>query len=45
MADAIIALTSNIAMRKHQRIEYDHRWFDPNSVDVPDGDMKPEVIA
>jgi predicted dehydrogenase len=45
MADAIIALTSNVAMRKHQRIEFDPRWFDPASKEVPDGDMKAEVLA
>lgn len=36
MADAIIALTSNIAMRKHQRIEFQEAWFDPKSDAVPD---------
>ena len=28
MADAIIALTSNMAMRQNRRIEFDPRWFD-----------------
>ncbi len=36
MADAIIALTSNQAMRQHQRIEFKPEWFDPTSSDVPD---------
>jgi predicted dehydrogenase len=45
MADAIIALTSNVAMRKRQRIEFDPRWFDPASREVPDADMKPEPVA
>jgi len=45
MADAIIALTSNVAMRKRQRIEFDPRWFDPASREVPDADMKPETVA
>jgi len=45
MADAIIALTSNVAMRKHDRIEFKHEWFDDKSSEVPDGDMKAEVIA
>ena len=31
MADAIIALTSNLAMKKRQRIEFDEKWFDPAS--------------
>jgi predicted dehydrogenase len=45
MADAVIALTSNIAMRKHQRIEYRPEWFDERSRDVPDPEAKAEVIA
>ncbi len=36
MADAIIALTSNIAMQKRQRIEFKDSWFDPQSPDVPE---------
>jgi predicted dehydrogenase len=36
MADAIIALTSNLAMRQKQRIEFKESWFDPTSSDVPD---------
>ncbi len=45
MADAIIALTSNQAMHKKQRIEFQHGWFDPASPEVPDPDMKPEVVT
>ncbi len=45
MADAIIALTSNLAMQAHQRIEFKPEWFDPQSSAVPDPDMKPEEIA
>jgi predicted dehydrogenase len=41
MADAIIALTSNQAMRNHGRIAFKPEWFDPKSSDVPDKDMKP----
>lgn len=37
MADAIIALTSNIAMATHQRIEFKDAWFDFESPEVPDG--------
>jgi predicted dehydrogenase len=37
MADAIIALTSNLAMKRRQRIEFDERWFDYKTPDVPDG--------
>jgi predicted dehydrogenase len=45
MADAIVALTSNQAMRKKQRIEFKHEWFDPASPEVPDPDMKAESIT
>jgi predicted dehydrogenase len=45
MADAIIALTSNLAMKYHQRIEFQPEWFDPKSSEVPDKDMKPEIIT
>jgi predicted dehydrogenase len=41
MADAIIALTSNLAMRQHQRIEFKEAWFDPTSTEVPD----PKAVA
>jgi predicted dehydrogenase len=44
MADAIIALTSNQAMHKKQRVEFKHEWFDSASPEVPDPDMKPEII-
>ncbi len=45
MADAIIALTSNIAMKSHQRIEFKPEWFDAQTSAVPDAHMKPEVIT
>ncbi len=41
MADAIIALTSNIAMRQNRRIEFDPRWFDYQSPEVPEGNLRP----
>jgi hypothetical protein len=41
MADAIIALTSNLSMRQRKRIEFQPSWFDPKSADVPDKDMVP----
>jgi predicted dehydrogenase len=49
MADAIIALTSNQAMKnaamnKPPRIEFDSKWFDPDTKDVPDADMVPETV-
>jgi predicted dehydrogenase len=37
LADAVIALTSNFAMRQKRRIEFDPRWFDSQSNEVPDG--------
>jgi hypothetical protein len=44
MADAIIALTSNLAMRHHQRIEFKKDWFDAASKEVPDAEMKVESV-
>jgi hypothetical protein len=37
MADAIIALTSNLAMSTNKRIEFQSSWFDYKTQDVPDG--------
>lgn len=37
MADAIIALTSNRAIRENKRIEFDHKWFDVGDDATPDG--------
>jgi predicted dehydrogenase len=45
MADAIIALTSNLAMRSQKRIEFKPQWFRADSKEVPDGDMNAEVIT
>jgi predicted dehydrogenase len=36
MADAILALTANMAMEKRQRIEFEDAWFDPESSEVPE---------
>ncbi len=36
MADAIIALTSNLAMRQKRRIEFDPKWFDWQSPEAPE---------
>ncbi|MFN0052696.1 MAG: Gfo/Idh/MocA family protein [Planctomycetales bacterium] len=38
MADAIMALTSNMAMKYRKRIEFKEEWFDPNSPAVPETD-------
>jgi predicted dehydrogenase len=46
MADAIIALTANQAMKKRERIEFRDNWFEVNSDpsrdrhEVPDADME-----
>ena len=37
MGDAIIALTSNIALAKGGRIDFDPAWFDINNDATPDG--------
>ncbi|MFO0809373.1 MAG: Gfo/Idh/MocA family oxidoreductase [Gemmataceae bacterium] len=44
MADAIIALTSNLSMKHRQRIVFDEKWFDPASPDVPDAELKFETV-
>ncbi len=36
MADAILALTANMAMDRRQRIEFDPKWFQPDTPDVPE---------
>lgn len=45
MADAIVALTSNQAMHKRQRIEFKPEWFEAASKEVPDADNRPETLA
>ena len=44
MADAIIALTSNMAMRENRRIEFKDEWFDIDSDETPEG-VKPRIAA
>jgi predicted dehydrogenase len=43
MADAIMALTANLAMEKKRRIEFKEEWFDPDNPAVPETD--PQVIG
>jgi predicted dehydrogenase len=38
LADAVIALTSNIAIRENRRIEFKDEWFDITSDAVPEGE-------
>lgn len=40
MADAIMALTSNLAMKYRQRIEFKPEWFDPDNPATPEEDVK-----
>ncbi len=42
MADAIIALASNIAIKDQKRIEFKPEWFDIDSDETPEG-VKPDV--
>ncbi len=39
MADAILALSSNIAMDKRQRVEFKQDWFDPTNTATPEVDL------
>ena len=42
LGDAVIALTTNIAMRDERRIVFDKKWFDIDKDDTPEG-IKPSV--
>jgi predicted dehydrogenase len=45
MADAIIALTSNIAMKQQKRIEFDPKWFKADKSEGYNLDDVPEKLA
>ena len=45
MADAIIALTSNIAMKQGTRIEFKKEWFDIHDDASPEVDLKVDGAA
>jgi hypothetical protein len=45
MADAIIALTSNQAMKQQKRIDFQDSWFRHDSPEVPDADMRVEEVS
>jgi predicted dehydrogenase len=45
MADAIIALTSNIAMKQGTRIDFDHKWFEIDDDATPEVDLGVEGAA
>ena len=39
MADAIIALVSNMAMKSGQKIKFNPAWFDPQSPATPEAEL------
>jgi predicted dehydrogenase len=44
MADAIVALTANLSMKRRERIEFKDGWFDAEKLtDVPDGETKAKI--
>jgi hypothetical protein len=43
MKDAIMALSSNLAMKHRKRIVFKDEWFNPDSDLVPETD--PEIIG
>ncbi len=45
MADAIIALTSNIAMKQNRKIDFKHEWFEMDHDATPEVDLKVEGAA
>ena len=42
LGDAVIALTTNIAIRENRRIEFKNEWFDIDSDETPEG-VKPDL--
>jgi predicted dehydrogenase len=43
MADAILALTSNLAMKNRKRIDFDLAWFDSTNAAIPDKEVEDEL--
>lgn len=43
MADAVIALTSNLAMEENRRVEFKKEWFDISDNAVPAGDPPRDI--
>jgi hypothetical protein len=39
MADAILALTANLAMANRQKIDFDLDWFNADTAKVPDANV------
>jgi predicted dehydrogenase len=44
MADAIIALTTNIAIRENRRIDFDPKWFEIDKDDTPENEPPVEKV-
>lgn len=44
LADAVIALTTNIAISSKQRIDFKQEWFDIDSDETPEG-VKPQTLV
>ena len=44
LGDAVIALTTNIAIRENRRIEFKKEWFDIDSDETPDGESPVDVL-
>ncbi len=42
LADAVVALTTNIAAKEGRRIDFKKEWFNPDSDETPEG-VKPDV--
>jgi predicted dehydrogenase len=45
MADAIIALTTNLAVRTGQPIRFKPEWFDPAKDDTPEKDLRIDITS
>jgi predicted dehydrogenase len=45
MADAIIALTTNLAVRTGQPVQFKPEWFEPEKDDTPEKDLKIDQIT
>ena len=43
MADAIMAITCNLAMKHKKRVVFKPEWFDPNNAAVPETD--PDIVG
>jgi hypothetical protein len=43
LGDAVIALTSNLAIKNCERIEFKPEWFDINRSETPDGSVPREA--